>query len=319
MLRSNADQATPFHQLGYLNSIADAVGCSVFIFVCSLSDKPVAGAALLVRRRAGVLKEVVLPPFTPYSAIVLPAPPKVTTDFEVKSREADNSSCSVVIASLFEAIRTSANLVRIHLSPKLKVNPSSLDRSWIFESFQTYVSALDRDSPLKENWSQNPKRILKKHQADFRIRNDAGAATIAQLLNQNSYARHDRTPLLAADAVVKLITAQVASKRASIFVANHIETNSDDAAIVLLRGPLSGYYWIVGSKPGPAMTVLINHVLQYCADEGICLFDFVGANTPSIADFKRRFGPELVSYQGITSTRPKVVESLRKTARRLRS
>ena len=44
------------------------------------------------------------------------------------------------------------------------------------------------------------------------------------------------------------------------------------------------------------MTVLLGHVLARLREEGVAYFDFVGANTPSIAEFKRRFGSELVSY-----------------------
>ncbi len=42
--------------------------------------------------------------------------------------------------------------------------------------------------------------------------------------------------------------------------------------------------------------VLLGHILPRLRDDGIEQFDFVGANTPSIAEFKRHFGPVLTPY-----------------------
>jgi hypothetical protein len=44
------------------------------------------------------------------------------------------------------------------------------------------------------------------------------------------------------------------------------------------------------------MTVLLAEALPRLRADGLAAFDFVGANTPSIAEFKRRLGPALVPY-----------------------
>ena len=69
----------------------------------------------------------------------------------------------------------------------------------------------------------------------------------------------------------------------------------------------TAHYWIAGSPPGPAMTVLLGHTLPRLRDAGLQRFDFVGANTPSIAEFKRHFGPTLTPYFHLEKiTRPEL-------------
>lgn len=79
-------------------------------------------------------------------------------------------------------------------------------------------------------------------------------------------------------------------------------TGACEAGVVVLHDDATAHYWIAGSRPGPAMTVLLGHLLERLASNGMKLFDFVGANTPSIAEFKRRFGPQLVSYYRVEET-----------------
>ncbi|HET6566995.1 MAG TPA: hypothetical protein VFG50_03460, partial [Rhodothermales bacterium] len=63
-----------------------------------------------------------------------------------------------------------------------------------------------------------------------------------------------------------------------------------------------------GSEPGPAMSVLLANMLPALASSGMRTFDYQGANTPSIAEFKRRMGARLVSYYGIEKcTRPELI------------
>jgi hypothetical protein len=53
------------------------------------------------------------------------------------------------------------------------------------------------------------------------------------------------------------------------------------------------WYWIVGSRPGPAMSVLVAHALDALATDGVTSVDWCGANAPTVADFKASFGGRL--------------------------
>jgi hypothetical protein len=58
------------------------------------------------------------------------------------------------------------------------------------------------------------------------------------------------------------------------------------------------------------MTVLIGKLLDELSQEGFEYFDLVGANTPSIAEFKRRLNPVLVPYFRVRHVRPRFLRIL---------
>ena len=69
-----------------------------------------------------------------------------------------------------------------------------------------------------------------------------------------------------------------------------------EAGLAALTDGRTAHYWLAGSVPGAAMTVLLAEAFTRLAEEGVTTFDFAGANTPSIAEFKRKFGSTLVPY-----------------------
>jgi hypothetical protein len=83
------------------------------------------------------------------------------------------------------------------------------------------------------------------------------------------------------------------------FAVTAVETREIEAAATILTDRREAFYWVVGSRPGPAMTVLIGKMLPLLAEKGFARFDFMGANTPSVAEFKRKLGPRLETYYGI--------------------
>ncbi|MEX0599100.1 MAG: GNAT family N-acetyltransferase, partial [Rhodothermales bacterium] len=90
---------------------------------------------------------------------------------------------------------------------------------------------------------------------------------------------------------------------ASAFAVRHKSSDEIHAAVVILNDGRTAYYWIAGSRPGDGMTVLIGELLPRLFNQGIELFDFMGANTPGIAEFKRKFGARLVPYFALTRCR----------------
>ena len=80
-----------------------------------------------------------------------------------------------------------------------------------------------------------------------------------------------------------------------------------EAAVCTITDAGTSYYWLAGSVPGPAMTVLLGSLLPKLRQDGVRIFDLVGANTPSIAEFKRRLGAQLEEYRALTSvSRPEL-------------
>ena len=129
------------------------------------------------------------------------------------------------------------------------------------------------------------------------VASDLGAAApaIVQLCAE-SYRRHGRRLPADTAGLLRLVDALHAEGQVRLFTATPHNADTPEGGLAVLHDGHTAHYWIAGSAPGPAMTVLLGHTLPRLRDDGIEEFDFVGANTPSIAEFKRHFGPVLTPY-----------------------
>jgi hypothetical protein len=116
----------------------------------------------------------------------------------------------------------------------------------------------------------------------------------------DSYGRSGRRLPLPSDRLHGFVGRLKTGGAVALYGVRNTFSREIEAAVIVPRDDLAAYYWMAGSLPGPAMTVLIGELLQILAEDGVERFDFVGANTPSIAEFKRKFGCSLQQYQGIT-------------------
>ena len=112
---------------------------------------------------------------------------------------------------------------------------------------------------------------------------------------QDGYARSGTALDVDAAAARRLVQRLLATDAARAFGVRDSQGVALSAVVVAQDGR-TAYYWIAGSRPGPGMTVLLAGLLPLLQREGFDTFDFVGANVPSIAEFKRRFGPQLTPY-----------------------
>ncbi len=143
-------------------------------------------------------------------------------------------------------------------------------------------------------WSEATRRAYKKHAHAYRIEEDADSASDIVRCCRQSYARHGRRLPAEPEALTRLVTRLRASGCVRLFTARR--DGQLEGGLAILHDGQTAHYWIAGSQPGRAMTVLVGRVLQTLATGRVAQFDFVGANTPSIAEFKRHFGPRLTAY-----------------------
>lgn len=247
-------------------------------------------------RTRGPLRELFLPLFTPFSGLAL-------ADLSEASAHAGTDS----LGALGAALETRYQRVRLHLPPTLS-DPRPLQwRGWQVSPLFTY------QIPVAADWeagmSSASRRLLRKESDRFECRTDPASVPEIVSLLLASYDRQDRylsvDPNRLMEAIRTLMRPQTegihASRRcfAECVVARD-DSGAAAAGIALLHAPAASYYWVAGSAPGPAMTVLLGFVLQVLAERGVPLLDMVGANTPTIAEFKRRLGARLVPYHAAT-------------------
>ncbi|MEA1896867.1 MAG: GNAT family N-acetyltransferase [Bacteroidota bacterium] len=90
--------------------------------------------------------------------------------------------------------------------------------------------------------------------------------------------------------------------------------NKPVAALVIIVDGFTAYYWLAGSDQNYFNTglnqLLLWLVINALSKEGITLFDFVGANTLTIANYKASFNFELIPYYHISKVTTKKLKLL---------
>lgn len=262
-LASVCPASSPFTNVDLVESLARLFG-----WRCRSIFTADAGA-WLVERRTGWFREVVLPPFAALSAVLFEPGADLTPLFRTIGRIAP----SALVSLSNEATMT------------------ALPPGWHIDQKATYV--LDTTKPLETCWSSNPLRIWRRHQEDYEFVEGTDVIALTTEFIARAYRRHGRNMALAPGALQDL--ASHLSMARPVGVRNR-ETGDIEAGIVLLVHGDTAWYWLSGSEPGPAMTILVGKATAFLESREIRFFDLMGANTPSIAEFKRRFGGRLHHY-----------------------
>lgn len=299
-LWEDSPQRSSFSSLLYTSAAARAFGLQAEMHLVAGDQQDEAGAIVLWRQR-GPYRQVVVPPFTQYSAIVLREP---LAEADVHRRR---SAFEALLAALEDRFAILSFFIAI-TDPR-----PALWRGWQVTPYYTYRLAL-QDGDVLPRWSSATRRTFRKHRSAYRF--DVSSDTATHIIDQcrTSYQRHGR-PLPADSVQLLQLTEHLhRNKQVHLCTVTPDGTTKPEGGLALLHDERMAHYWIAGSAPGPAMTVLLGHALPYLQTAGLQHFDFVGANTPSIAEFKRHFGPNLHPYfhlHKVTRTALRLLHGLR--------
>ena len=261
------------------NLYAHPAFCSALAEVLPYQEVVALGARVFVGRRYGHLR-VVVPPHQGY------------TGFD--GSPGDRLKALHALQDAFPVGRWHDG---IDADP-LMVMPEGMRRY----SLKTYVISF-AGAPILDRWSQSPRRTLRKEKAGFLPLEPAPTDVLLDLL-RGSYARHRRRLPLHSDKLGAMIgRLREAGLVEVLGIRAAAAPHPWQATVAVLAHQREAAYWLAGSVPGPAMTVLLGQLLPQMQEEGWERFDFAGANTPTIAEFKRRLGPELVPYSAYTWNR----------------
>ena len=263
------------------------------MYLLAAEGRDEAGAVVYWRRR-GPSREVVIPPFTQYSPVWIRSAP---SEAAVHSRRSAFEALLTALAVDFAQLRFFIAIPDIR--------PAQW-QGWRVNPLYTYRLSLVEDD-LMGRWSSATRRTYRKHEGAYRVEEQPGAASAIIQHCTESYGRHGRSLPATPSRVQALVDTLQAVEHVRLFTATPINDQTPEGGLAVLHDGQTAHYWIAGSTPGPAMTVLLGHTLPRLRDAGIEVFDFVGANTPSIAEFKRHFGPVLTPYFHLEKiTRPEL-------------
>ncbi len=276
-------QRNPYVTPAYARAFKEAFGYEIEI-IGLFQDEHLIGGALLYIERKGPYRRVLIPPFTQYTSVLFEEP------LSTARIHAHTSPLDQVLSYIEDR----------YASLQIALHPSLLDirpfqwHHWDVLPRYTYQMPLkDRERMLRD-WSAGTRRLFLKHEEEFEIVEAPWASREIIELARKSYQRHECPFPADADRLDVAVRHLLDTHFARAFVAKRGETL--EAGLIVLHDRKTAYYWIAGSLPGPGMTVLLGSVLPRLYAETMDRFDFVGANTPSIAEFKRRFGPKLRLY-----------------------
>ncbi len=262
-----------FTSLRYADAANDAFG--LHSQLCFDGDD---AALIMYLKGIRSLRRIVVPPCTQYSGLVFRNVPPSHLIHRQKSPLDQLLMCAEQVSR------------RVDLVIPLDDPRTVQWRGWDVHPRFTYLINLSTTST--DRWSSRAQRIWKSNASKYQFTEDNSYTAQVIELCAGSYKRHGRS-LPTHPSTLNAITRAM-GEWARVFVV--LKDGKPEAGAIILHDEHTAHYWIAGSIPGPAMTVLIGHVLPHLSDSGITMFDFVGANTPSIAEFKRSFDPVLTQY-----------------------
>ena len=110
------------------------------------------------------------------------------------------------------------------------------------------------------------------------------------------YERHGAAAPISPEVVRRFVESAQSSGQARLLAAQ--SPQGETASIVaFVEGPSMAYAWVAGADPqhnsSGATSLLYWRYFQQCTQPR---FDFVGANLPAVAFFKRGLGGDLIPY-----------------------
>ena len=274
---------TPFAHPAFVEAVAEAFGYTPRLAAVPDADG-LAAAAPVFEKRRGPLVAAALPPLTFLVTPLLAAPLK---DADTHARRSPLDALVGLLAARYAQ-------TGLLLHPSLADARPLLWAGWRVTPRYTY--ALDLGRLDRRDWSQTTRWLVNREAGRFRIEEDPAFAEVAVAQTEAAYDRRGGALGLDGGAVRRLVAALAGAGLTRVFGAIPEGESAPEAAVVALHDERTALDWIAGSRPGPAMTVMLAGVLERLAADGLERFDFGGANVPTIAEFKRKFGGHLVPY-----------------------
>lgn len=284
-LRASTPVPTPFTAPAFAEAVARTFDRRLRLAVVhDTADRPAAGALVFERRR-GLLRLAAPPPLTPYTPILLAAPVP----------EADVHARASALDALLDGLARAYPALALDLPP-----PAPDARPFVWAGYAvrpryTYAGRLPSPTSLLAGASRNVRRLHAHEAPRYHLREAPDALPALDALVQTVFARQGRRPPVAATARRTLHPALLASGLARVFAAFPANARDPDGVLVMLCEGEAAHHWDGASQPGPAMTLLTLYALGMLYAEGVRHVDLGGANLPSVAEFKRRFGLPLAA------------------------
>lgn len=266
-------------------AFAEAVGrwFGLTPVVLAVGDDGPDAVAVGYEKRVGPVQALALPPLTPVSAPLVVGTP---TAIDVHRRQ-------TALDALLQGISRRYAQATFRLPVGWSDARPFTWAGWEVETRYTYLA--DPAAPT-DTWSRGPQGLVRSKGSDFQIAEGSEWIGDAARFQAAAYERK-RVPFgVTRESMAALAVALADAGLARAFAAIDAASGTPAAAAVFAVDPKrqKAQYWIAGSQPGPAMTLLFAGAFERLAAAGVTNVDLGGANVPGVAHFKSQFGARLV-------------------------
>ena len=290
---------TVFSTSAWLRCAAAATGGQIHRLGCYRNDRLVAGISGLARRRMGLYR-LETPELTPYTGLLL-AP--VAGKGPAKGEAAQHRGC----AHLMDHFAKHYDRVFLTHAPAIAdVRPFTW-QGWDAHLRYTYRLPLGDSNALWERTERRTRTAIRKaEKLGYQLRPTSDVVLFRQQY-EAIYANQASGPPVAAATAERFVAAAL---EAGLAQAYAIASPDGTAAVVaFVEGFDTTYAWAAGADPAYNHTGAISLLYwQYWDTVAHQYFDFVGANIPSIAFFKRGFGCDLAPYYAVVGYKSRWVK-----------
>ena len=290
---------TVFSTSAWLRCAAAASGDQIHRLGCYRNDHLVAGISGLARRRMGLYR-LETPELTPYTGLLL-AP--VTGKGPAKGEAAQHRACT----HLLDYLAKHYDRVFLTHAPAIAdVRPFTW-QGWDAHLRYTYRLPLGDSNALWERTEHRTRTAIRKaEKLGYQLRPTSDVVLFRQQY-EAIYANQAGGPPVAAATAERFVAAAL---EAGLAQAYEIASPDGTAAVVaFVEGFDTTYAWAAGADPAYNHTGAISLLYwQYWDTVAHQYFDFVGANIPSIAFFKRGFGCDLAPYYAVVGYKSRWVK-----------
>lgn len=274
----------PFSGVAYAESVAQHLGFPFKILVTEDKGKIQAGILLFEKKKLGI-SMAVTPPMTPYSGIILSTAASQTTIF------AKNHFPSQLVSEIGK-LYAKSSLVQY---PYLQDSRFFQWNNWLVQPKYTYWQTPSTFEEIYNRLPQDRRYDVRRAAKSYEFKPFEPAQTMAKLVEQ-SYKRQQKSVPISTQTLTDFLADLKDKKLVNFYGISLKGEENFQAAVAVVQEKATAYHFLAGSAVKNANLFLNMCILDQMHKMGIEVYDFCGANIPSIAKFKALTQPNLAPY-----------------------